>query len=198
MYMLCRDEKLSVQVSSLFVRKRNEKEDSEDEPARKRGKLRSATERQNQASHIGTRAGEGAGEGEGEVCAADGVCQGRLPGKVSERGKSRSTPAVGLLTESPSKPETETCSMDVEEDEGRVREDCRKDDEPKLYLTESASARLTQVFKLENDLRERTKKKEATEMCQLTETNCVADELSINMETESAEPEKMPELYYYM
>ena len=189
MYMLCRDEKLSVQASSLFVRKRNEKEDSEDEPARKRGKLRSATERQNQASAaIGTRAGAG----------ADGVCQGRLPGKVSQRGKSKSTPAVGLLTESPSKPGTETCSMDVEEAEGRVREDCRKDDEPKLYLTESASARLTQVFKLENDLRERTKKKEATEMCQLTETNCVADELSINMETESAEPEKMPELYYYM
>ena len=184
MYMLCRDEKLSVQGSSLFVRKRNEKEDSEDEPARKRGKLKW----QNQVSAIGTR----------EVCAADGVCQGRLPGKVSQRGKSKSTPAVGLLTESPSKPETETSSMDVEEAEGRVREDCKKDDEPKLYLTESASARLTQVFKLENDLRERTKKKEATEMCQLTETNWVADELSINMETESAEPEKMPELYYYM
>ena len=192
MYMLCRDEKLSVQASSLFVRKRNEKEDSEDEPARKRGKLRSATEEEYQRSAIGTRAGAGAGGG--EVCAADGVCQGRLPGKVSQRGKSKSTPAVGLLTESPSKPEAETCSMDVEEAEGRVRED----DEPKLYLTESASARLTQVFNLENDLRERTKKKEATEMCQLTETNCVADELSINMETESAESEKMPELYYYM
>ena len=195
MYMLCRDQKLSVQASSLFVRKRNE-EDSEEEPAQKRGKLRLTAEtypeRQNQAPGV-ISSGAAA-----EVCAAvgasDGICH-WLPGKVFERGKSTSTPAVGLLTESQSMPETETYSMDFEDVEGRVTEDC-KTDEPKLYLTESASARLTQVFKLESDLREGMT--EATDMCPLKETNCVADQPPLKMETESVAPEKMPELYYYM
>ena len=186
MYMLCTDEKLSVQASSLFVRKRKEDE-VEDEPTRKRGKLISTAGRYPESQYQAPAAARTTGAS--EVSAADGICH-WLPGKLSEGGKSPSRPAEGLLTESQCMPETATCSMDFEDVEGRAaakKEEYQKDG-PKLYLTESASARLTQVLKLESDLRGGIKE---------PETNRVADELS-QMETESGEPEKMPELYYYM
>ena len=96
-------------------------------------------------------------------------------------------------------PETAACSMDIEDVEGKIskKEEFEKD-EAKLFLTESASVRLTQVLKLESEMSLRVKEKTDMSLCaRLKQTNCVVDQLS-QMETESEEPEKMPELYYYM
>ena len=193
--MLYRDEKLTFRACSLFVRKRHEDEDeADDEPAQKKLKSDAETylESRCQAPAVRTT----------EVSAADiassGACH-WLPGKVSANGKSNPPiSAEGFLTESESLPEVPTCSMDFEEVEESVPEDCQKN-RPKLFLTESASARLTEVLNLESDLTETTR--EANDMYRLKdrskEPNCVVDPIS-KMETQPEEPEKMPELYYYM
>ena len=193
--MLCRDEKLSDRACSLFVRKRHEDEDeADDEPAQKKLKSDAETylESRCQAPAV-TTTGVSAAD-----IASSGGCH-CLPGKVSANGKSNPPiSAEGFLTESESLPEAPTCSMDFEEVEGSVPEDCQKN-RPKLFLTESASARLTEVLKQESDVTETTR--EANDNHWLKdrpkEPNCVVDPIS-KMETQSEEPEKMPELYYYM
>ena len=189
-----------MQARSLFVRKRCEEEedDADDEPAQK--KLRRAdagTYLENQCGAPTVRATTEVSAGDG---ASGGACHCQwLPGKVSDMGKSSSQPisAEGFLTET----ETAACSMDFEEVEGSVPEDYQKD-KLKLFLTQSASAKLTEVFKLESNIRE-TIVREANDKYTTSlkdgskEPNCVLDPIS-KMETQSLETEKMPELYYYM
>ena len=190
--MLCRDEKLTVRACSLFVRKRHEDEDeADDEPAQKKLKSDAETylESRCQAPAVTTTTAD---------ITSSGACH-CLPGKVSANGKSNPPiSAEGFLTESESLPEAPACSMDFEEVEGSVPEDCQKN-RPKLFITESASARLTEVLKLASDVTETTR--EANDNYWLKdrskEPNCVVDPIS-KMETQSEEPEKMPELYYYM
>ena len=199
MYLLCKDDKLSVQAGSLFVRKRREEEeDTDDEPDQKKlRKSDAGTYPENQCEAPTVRATEvfASGGASGRAC----QCQ-WLPGKLSDMGKSSSPQPIsaeGFLTET----KTAACSMDFEEVEGSVPEDYQKD-KLKLFLTQSASAKLTEVFKLESNIRE-TIVREANDKYTTSlkdgskEPNCVLDPIS-KMETQSLETEKMPELYYYM
>ena len=195
-----------MQAGSLFVRKRREEEeDADDEPDQKKlRKSDAGTYQKNQCEAPTVRATGAATEVSASDGASGGACHCQwhlLPGKVSDMGKSSSQPSIsaeGFLTESESRPETAACSMDFE---GIVPENYQND-KLKLFLTESASAKLTEVFKLESDLRETTVR-EANDMCTTClkdgskEPNCVLDPIS-TMETQSIETEKMPELYYYM
>jgi len=182
MQMLCQDEKLLVQVGSWLVRKRNGEEDKEeDEPARK--KMTSSAGRSPESQYqtsVAVRTNRGASEVSYGKCHRYWL----LPGKLSGRGKSSSTPVVGLVTEGKCVPDTAACSMDCEDAEGGMS---KEEYGAKVCLTEPASPKLSQVLKLESELR-----REGTR-----ETNCVVEELP-KMETESVEPEKKPELYYYM
>ena len=104
-------------------------------------------------------------------------------------GKSNK-PAGGFQTGNPS--EAATFHMDC----GEISEE-NQTDSPKLYLSESASARLSEVFRLESALKEAAKT-EGSELAEASkETKCAVNSVSA-METDLIEQEKMPELYYYM
>ena len=82
-------------------------------------------------------------------------------------------------------------SMDFDEVEESVSEECGR---TKLFLTNSASARLSEVLKLESKLAAKDAKEISWSEEKSKETNLVEKSQS-QMEIEA---EKMPELFYYM
>ena len=186
MHILCCDEKMSVKNGFEFFGRKNKRQDDEnpadDEPARKKKMLMSAPV-------------TCPGNSSNEVSVDPGGSTGGwhwLPGKVEDQlmGGKSNKPAGGFLDGNP--PEAATFQMDC----GEISEE-NQTDSPKLYLSESASARLSEVFKLESVLKEAAKT-EVSELAEASkETKCAVNSVSA-METDLIEQEKMPELYYYM
>ena len=190
MHILCCDEKMPVKNGFEFFGRKNKRQDDEnsadDEPARKKKMLMPAP------------AVTCPGNSSNEVSVDPGGSTGGwhwLPGKVEDQlmGGKSNKPAGGFQTGNPS--EAATFHMDC----GEISEE-NQTDSPKLYLSESASARLSEVFRLESVLKEAAKLKstEGSDLAEASkETKCAVNSVSA-METDLIEQEKMPELYYYM
>jgi len=201
MHSLLSEDMVSVQILCGQKKKRHDNNDSEDQPPRKREKvvisaqtspenfpqpLRLATQtrteqRRREITNIGGRQSS-----PGLPGTLDEV-ENQLVG--AECGKQGGCiPSIGAALEMLSEE-----SMDFDEGEESVSEECGKSP-TKLFLTNSASARLSEILKLESELAGKDAKKIGWSEEKRKETNLVEKSQS-QMEMEA---EKMPELFYYM
>ena len=204
MLSLLSEEVVSVQILCGLKNKRHDNNDSEDQPPRKREKLiisaQTSPENFPQPLRLATQTTTEQPRREMTNIGGRQSSPG-LPGTLdevenqlvvgAECGKQGGCiPSIGPALENKLLSEE---SMDFDEVEESVSEECGKSP-TKLFLKNSASARLSEVLKLESKLAAKDAKEISWSEEKSKETNLVEKSQS-QMEMEA---EKMPELFYYM